>query len=82
MRDLEHDLPLVMQLLGQARLGGWHWLALGTYTVNFLPAPIPWQISHIWSLSVEEHFYLLWPLLVAAWPLGHCRRAAMGCVAG
>jgi peptidoglycan/LPS O-acetylase OafA/YrhL len=71
-----------LQLLGHARLSGRHWLALGTYTVNFLPAPIPWQISHIWSLSVEEHFYLLWPLLVAAWPLARCRRAAVACIIG
>lgn len=22
-----------------------------------------WQTSHLWSLSVEEHFYLFWPLI-------------------
>jgi len=35
----------------------WHAL---TYTVNFEPDR-SWVIGHLWSLSVEEQFYLLWP---------------------
>ena len=25
-------------------------------------------LSHTWSLAVEEHFYLLWPLIIAFIP--------------
>jgi len=27
-----------------------------------------WSFSHFWSLAVEEHFYLLWPLIVYILP--------------
>ncbi|MBO9712296.1 acyltransferase [Sphingomonas sp.] len=41
-------------------LTGWQVAALLTYTANFDPT-MPWTVGHIWSLSVEEQFYLLWP---------------------
>jgi peptidoglycan/LPS O-acetylase OafA/YrhL len=55
------------------------WVGALTYTVSFIPMP-SWDIGHIWSLSVEEHFYLLWPVAVYFTP----RRAwigAMGAIA-
>jgi peptidoglycan/LPS O-acetylase OafA/YrhL len=71
-----------MQAWGTAHLGGRHWLALATYTVNFLPSSLPESIAHVWSLSVEEHFYLLWPLVMAAATPAQCRKVVLACAAG
>jgi peptidoglycan/LPS O-acetylase OafA/YrhL len=43
----------------------WYW----TYTTNFLIAlhgwpAAPMRSAHLWSLAVEEQFYLIWPALV------------------
>jgi len=43
----------------------WYW----TYTTNFLIAlhgwaAAPMRSTHLWSLAVEEQFYLIWPALV------------------
>lgn len=37
-----------------------------TYTANFYfpPAGEPSPLEHLWSLAVEEHFYLVWPFIV------------------
>ena len=39
------------------------WPAL-TYTSNYFPTGA-WLTGHTWSLSVEEQFYLCWPLVIA-----------------
>jgi peptidoglycan/LPS O-acetylase OafA/YrhL len=74
-------LLAVLDTCGLFHLTERQWLATATYTVNFLPAPLPWAISHFWSLCVEEHFYLLWPLLLAMMPLRWCFRAIPVCLA-
>lgn len=43
----------------------WGWLA--TYTTNiYITVNNVWigRMGHLWSLAVEEHFYLFWPWLV------------------
>ncbi len=46
------------------------WAANLTFTTNFFWSPFP--TSHLWSLGVEEQFYLLWPWFAVL----ACRRGA------
>jgi peptidoglycan/LPS O-acetylase OafA/YrhL len=57
----------VLSSLGAVSLTGWDWFGVSTYSVSFLPKA-SWDVGHIWSLCVEEHFYLLWPLALFLWP--------------
>jgi peptidoglycan/LPS O-acetylase OafA/YrhL len=54
----------LLAFFGQADIPRRDWLAALTYTVNFQPRP-SWEVGHLWSLSIEEHFYLLWPPVLA-----------------
>jgi peptidoglycan/LPS O-acetylase OafA/YrhL len=51
-----------------------------TYTTIYGAREPVWQVSHTWSLSVEEQFYLLWPGLLALIGLRWGLRAALGIV--
>jgi len=74
-------LPLIPALRGSEIAAlrdrqAWAWL----YGVNvYLAIKGGWVLSyieHFWSLAVEEHFYMVWPLLV--WLLARRPRALMG----
>jgi peptidoglycan/LPS O-acetylase OafA/YrhL len=51
---------------------GWHALYLSNFHVAVL-GYYPLETGHFWSLSVEEQFYLVWPLLILLLP-----RSALG----
>ncbi len=58
---------VAMQLLDASHLAPRDWFAAITMTINFVHRPA-WELGHVWSLSIEEHFYLLWPLAFVMTP--------------
>ena len=55
----------ICQQVGYFELQSRDWISAATYTTNFSYHP-SWELGHCWSLSVEEHFYLLWPFVLYA----------------
>jgi peptidoglycan/LPS O-acetylase OafA/YrhL len=63
-----------------------HQAWLWTYTANFyIAATSSWTsltyVSHFWSLAIEEHFYLVWPLVVFTFRREVLERICLGVIA-
>jgi len=66
----------LLNLLNLLKLNRYDLLSAGTYTINYRTAvERSWNVGHLWSLAVEEQFYLLWP--AALWLLGKRKGLAL-----
>jgi len=45
----------------------WTHIAAAVFYVANMDDAKPWIFGHLWSLSIEEQFYLLWPFAVKKW---------------
>jgi len=51
-------------LFGLLQVNPGEFLAACTYTMNCI-RPDNWTLAHLWSLAVEEQFYIIWPLALS-----------------
>lgn len=57
--------PVPAELATLAPHQGWYWVyAVNVFQVMTHPSLSYFNTLHLWSLSVEEQFYLFWPLVV------------------
>jgi peptidoglycan/LPS O-acetylase OafA/YrhL len=57
-------LPVFVVYWHQLR---WYHMAAAALYVANLDVAHPWFLGHLWSLSVEEQFYFLWPGVLKKW---------------
>jgi peptidoglycan/LPS O-acetylase OafA/YrhL len=63
---------VVVWLVSRDALAPWAAVYLSNYRHAFVHAPS--ALNHTWSLCIEEHFYLIWPLIVGSMEPAASRR--------
>ncbi|MDX8502024.1 acyltransferase [Mesorhizobium sp. VK4C] len=67
--------------LEQARSSlAWHALYLSNFWYALRNDWNPWLLCHFWSLSIEEQFYLAWPLIVLLAPRKRIEAISIGVI--
>lgn len=54
-----------------------HWVSALAFFANYYQGVHSWYLTHFWSLSVEEHFYLFWPLTLGLLGVSRARNVGV-----
>jgi peptidoglycan/LPS O-acetylase OafA/YrhL len=58
----------------------WHALYLSNFWYALRNDWTPWVLCHFWSLSIEEQFYIAWPLIVLLAPRRRLEEICIGAI--